>query len=77
MAIYSLEEAKTKLSTLIKAAQKGEEIVITSSGVPVAKLSALEHPNKPTKRRLGFYPIAFKSDLLEPTDPDTVESFYK
>ena len=49
-------EAKTKLSELIKKAQKGETVVITSGRdkTPVARLEALQP--KP-KRRLGLMEI--------------------
>jgi prevent-host-death family protein len=74
MATYNLNEAKTHLSRLVEAAQKGEEILIARYGVPVAKVVAVK---KPAKRALGFYPIDFDSDLLEPTDEEILESFYK
>jgi prevent-host-death family protein len=48
----SIFEAKTNLSTLVKQAQKGESIVITSgrNKTPVARLEAI-HPV--AKKRLG------------------------
>jgi prevent-host-death family protein len=74
VATYNLNEAKTHLSSLVDAAQKGEEIVIARYGVPVARVVAIK---KPAKRKLGFHPIDFKSDLLEPTDEEVIEAFYK
>ena len=53
---------------------KGEDVVITRYGKPVARLSAIK---KPKKRVLGFYPMDIQSDYLEPTDPAIVEEFYK
>jgi antitoxin (DNA-binding transcriptional repressor) of toxin-antitoxin stability system len=50
MESFSVHEAKTHLSRLLKKVQAGEEIIITSSGRPVAKLSA---PPKKKKRILG------------------------
>ena len=49
----TIYEAKTYLSELVKKAQKGETIVITSGRgkTPVAKLEAI-HPL--AKKRLGF-----------------------
>ena len=49
-------EAKTKLSELVKKAQNGETVIITSGRkkTPVARLE----PIKPTgKKRLGAFPI--------------------
>ena len=74
MATYQINEAKANLSALIAAAEKGEEVIITRYGKPVAKLAGIE---KPKKRKLGFYKMDIKSDFMEPTDPDIVESFYK
>jgi len=73
MKAYQLHEAKARLSELIDAAIKGEEIIISRYGKPVAKLTGLFEPKQ---RELGFYPIDFESDLLEPTDDDTTSSFY-
>ena len=51
----------------------GEEIIISRYGKPVAKLTGLAVPER---RELGFYPIRFESDLLEPTDEDVLKAFY-
>jgi len=39
-------EAKNQLSKLVKAAARGEEIVIARNGKPVAKLVPVEGPRK-------------------------------
>lgn len=41
MQTVSVHEAKTHLSRLLKQVKAGEEIVITHSGTPVARLSAI------------------------------------
>jgi len=54
MITATIFEAKTNLSELVKKAQNGEEVIITSgrNRVPVARLEAI----RPTgKKRLGFY----------------------
>ncbi len=73
MKSVQLHEAKARLSELIEAVQQGEDIVISKYGKPVAKLSAVAAPGE---RRLGFYPIEFESDLLEPTSQDVIDGFY-
>ncbi|MGH9656479.1 MAG: type II toxin-antitoxin system Phd/YefM family antitoxin [Bryobacteraceae bacterium] len=52
MITATIFEAKTNLSNLVKKAQKGETVIITSGRkkTPVAKLEAI-HPVK--KKRLG------------------------
>ena len=73
MKTLQLHEAKARLSELIDAVSKGEEIVISRYGKPVAKLVGLA---KPEKRELGLYPIEFKSDLLAPTEDEVIDAFY-
>lgn len=41
-----IAEAKARLSELVAAAQKGEDVVITKRGKPVATLSARERPKR-------------------------------
>lgn len=73
MATYSLNEAKTHLSKLLEAVQRGEEITITRYGKQVAKLVPI---HKPKKIKLGFRPMEIESDLLQPTDPEIIKTFY-
>jgi prevent-host-death family protein len=48
MATVALFEAKTRLSELLVQVQRGEEIVITRHGVPMARLVP---PSAPGRRR--------------------------
>ena len=73
MKTLKLHEAKAHLSELVDAAIRGEEIIISRHGKPVAKLTGLAASGQ---RELGFHPIAFRSDLLEPTDEEVVKTFY-
>lgn len=73
MKTLKLHEAKAHLSKLVDAVINGEEIIISRHGKPVAKLTGLTVPEQ---RELGFYPIQFQSDLLEPTDNEVLASFY-
>lgn len=47
MTEHSVAEAKNKLSDLIARAEKGEEVVITRHGRPVARINAVEPPPQP------------------------------
>lgn len=60
----TIHEAKTHLSRLIAAVERGEEVVIARRDKPVVRL-VIESPAKP-KRRLGF---------LAGTVPDEVIDF--
>ncbi len=46
MQSVSIYEAKTRLSALIQAALRGEEIVITNRNRPVARLVAAARPRE-------------------------------
>jgi prevent-host-death family protein len=69
----NLYEAKTKLSSLVDRAAKGEEIVIAKAGKPMAKLSAVmadEDGRKPS-RKFGqnLLGITFHTDDWEKDIP--------
>lgn len=49
MQIVNIHEAKTHLSRLIEALERGEEIVITRAGHPVAALTAY----RPARRKIA------------------------
>jgi prevent-host-death family protein len=55
MVTATMFEAKTNLSALVKKAQSGETVIITSgrNKTPVAKLSPIEPVQPVVKRRLG------------------------
>jgi antitoxin (DNA-binding transcriptional repressor) of toxin-antitoxin stability system len=47
----TLEQTQSELPRLIRLAQRGEEVLITSEGTPVAKLTGLPLPRAATDRR--------------------------
>ncbi len=53
MKIANIHEAKTQLSKLIEAAIKGEEVVISKAGKPVAKIIAYQPNSEP--RKSGYW----------------------
>ena len=69
----NLTQARRQFSALLEAVERGEEFVIARNGKPIAKLVAIK---KHGKRQLGAFPMHIQSDLLEPTDPEIVVSFY-
>jgi prevent-host-death family protein len=48
----NMHEAKTRLSELVAAAERGEEIVIARNGRPAARIVAIEAQHAPV--RLGL-----------------------
>ncbi len=49
MTIVNIHEAKTHLSRLLEAVEKGQEVVIARSGKPIASLVAY----KPLRRKIA------------------------
>ena len=60
--IINVHQAKTHLSQLLDRAHAGEEIVLSKSGKPYAKLVPLEKP----KRKLGFIKGHLDDSFFEP-----------
>lgn len=60
----NVQEAKTRLSQLLAAAERGEEVIIARAGKPVVRLIPIEEP---PKRTLGF---------LEGVIPPIPDSFF-
>lgn len=73
MPQFSVHQAKTHLSRLLRQAVAGEEIVITRSGQPVARLVAVED-NRPI---FGIDEGRFvvPDDFDEPLDEDLLRAF--
>jgi prevent-host-death family protein len=73
--IYNLYEAKTRLSHLVDRAAKGEEILISKAGVPLAKLAPLSQP-KPKRKPGGWEgKIRISDDFDEPLSDDIQSAF--
>lgn len=53
MKTANMHEAKTKLSELVDAATKGEEVIICKAGKPMVRLVPVT--KKPAKRKLGLW----------------------
>ncbi|HEX3673306.1 MAG TPA: type II toxin-antitoxin system prevent-host-death family antitoxin [Rhizomicrobium sp.] len=49
MSQHSVAETKNQLSDLIDRAEKGEEIIITRHGHPVARISGIESKPEPNR----------------------------
>ncbi len=73
----NIHEAKTHLSRLLQRVAAGEEVTIARSGVPVARLVAVE-PEKMTSRPLGMDrgKIWIADDFDAPLPDDLLAAFY-
>ncbi len=81
MAIQiNVVEAKAKLSALLDAAERGEDVVIARAGVPVARLVAME-AERPAPRLLGVLKrMGYKGDadnmVFAPEPADALDSAF-
>ena len=74
---YTVHQAKTHLSKLLKEAEAGKEVIVMRGSKPVAKLVPIEPPTPETKRRLaGGYEglIPLDDSVFDPlTDEQMIE----
>lgn len=68
----NIHEAKTHLSELVAAVERGEEIIIARRGKPVLKLVPVDEIERP-KRRLGFAKDLFPEIEALANDPSLFE----
>jgi prevent-host-death family protein len=72
--MVNLYEAKTHLSALVDAAEKGEEVIIAKNGVAKARLMPI--PKTPAERRpSGSMKIHYIAEDFDDTDEATVNDF--
>jgi prevent-host-death family protein len=50
----NIHQAKTHLSRLVDEAEQGDSFIIAKAGKPKVKVTRLDAPEIPEKRRLGF-----------------------
>jgi prevent-host-death family protein len=62
----SVHEAKTHLSRLLERVRCGEEIVISRSGTPIARLVPFERQRKPLKGGFDAGKIIIMPDFDDP-----------
>ena len=78
---YTVHQAKTHFSRLLKEAEAGKEVIVTRGKKPVAKIVAIEQPSAEGAgsrfRLLGAYrgKISWTDDAFDPmTDEELIES---
>ena len=74
MAVHvNLSDAKSKLSKLIDQAILGEEVIISKSGKPVAKLVPLEKPIRNRKPGSAKGKLVISDDFDAPLPDDVLK----
>ena len=67
MTHVNVQEAKTRLSQLLAAAERGEEVVIARGGRPVVRLVPVDEP---APRPVGFVAGSVSDAFFEPLPGD-------
>ena len=67
-----MQHAKTHLSALIAAVERGEEVIIARGSTPVAKLVPL---SPVTERELGFVAYTVPDDFFEPLPAAEIDAW--
>jgi prevent-host-death family protein len=73
---YTVHQAKTHLSRLLKEAEAGKEVIVMRGNKPVAKIVAIDAPTANKRRLAGAYRgrIHWNEGALDPmTDEELVE----
>jgi prevent-host-death family protein len=65
----NLYEAKTHLSTLVEAAERGQEIIIAKNGVAKARLTPIG-PLKRVRKPSGLLTISYIAEDFDAPDPE-------
>ncbi|MGV3578088.1 type II toxin-antitoxin system Phd/YefM family antitoxin [Brevundimonas sp.] len=72
MTTVTVHEAKTHLSRLIAAAERGEEVVIARGNKPAVRIVRVEPEVKPPQRQFGILKgvVAFDDAFFDPLPED-------
>jgi len=70
-----LDEARARFSELVERAERGEEVVISRRGLPVARLVAYTDEERPTRRPGGWRGRVWIADDFDETDEELVRLF--
>jgi prevent-host-death family protein len=68
----NVQEAKTRLSQILTAAESGEDVVIARDGKPVARLVPVDPP---APREVGFVAGSVPAAFFEPLPDDELASW--
>jgi prevent-host-death family protein len=67
--VVNLYEAKTQLSSLVEAAERGHETIIAKNGVAKARLAPIG-PLKRARKPSGLLRITYLADDFDAPDPE-------
>jgi prevent-host-death family protein len=76
---YTVHQAKTQFSRLLKEAEAGQEVIVMRGSKPIAKIVAIEPPEPEAElpfRLMGAYrgKVSWTADAFDPmTDEELIE----
>lgn len=75
----NIQEAKTNFSKLINRVREGEEIIVASRGVAVARITAISQTQKNRRNLAGMDKgrVAVGPDFDEPIPREFLEPFFE
>jgi prevent-host-death family protein len=77
MKTVNIHQAKTHLSALLSAVEKGEDVVIARNGTPVARLVLLEQPARRVpgswNRQPGWENVTFEPEMFAPMTAEEIK----
>ncbi len=74
--VFSLSEAKDRLSSLVDRAASGEKIVITKRGKPLAKLGPMRRAKKGPRKPSGAMKIKWISPDFDAPLPEELRKAF-
>ena len=69
MITVNTHEAKTRLSSLLEAVERGERVTICRNGKPVAELRAVAVARDPLRRDAVLARVRFRENPMLPLHP--------
>lgn len=72
MTLVKVQHAKTHLSALLAAVERGEEVIIARGSTPVAKLVPL---STTAERELGFVVYTVPDEFFEPLPDEDLRAW--
>ena len=71
-----VQDAKTRLSELLREVEEGAEITISRGRTPVARLVPVERPvQKPRRRQLGYLRYELPETFFEELPPGELDAW--
>jgi prevent-host-death family protein len=70
MITVNTHEAKTRLSQLLEAVERGEHVIICRYGKPIAELRPVAKARDPLRTDRALARVKFREDAMAPLRPE-------